>query len=308
MSDENKEARPLKPATTFDEQLNKIKERGCTVADDIWAKDILKQINYYRLTAYFLPYKEPDETYAKGTTFNNMYRTYEFDRKLRHLLFSTIEEIEIMLRAQLSYYHAHKYGALGYEDENNFNKRHNHEKFMSQVEDDIEHNKNKLAVKHHNEFYGGKFPIWVVIELFTIGQLSFFYSDMIRADKKEIAKKLYQTTDTNMESWLKCLTELRNNCAHYSRLYNASLISVPATPKGFPYTLNKRIFDYILVLKFLYYDPIKWKNEFMTGLEALINEYDTSIELERIGFPENWKEILNTPNPKLVYNQPKNND
>lgn len=46
----------------------------------------------------------------------------------------------------------------------------------------------------------------------------------------------------------------------------------------------------------------------MTGLEALINEYDTSIELERIGFPENWKEILNTPNPKLVYNQPKNND
>lgn len=296
MSDEIRE---LKPATTFDEQLEKIKKRGCVVGDDEWAKDILKQINYYRLTAYFLPYKEPDETYAEGTTFNNMYRTYEFDRKLRHLLFSAIEEIEIMLRAQLSYYHAHKYGALGYEDENNFNNRHNHMTFMSQVADDIKHNQNKLAVKHHNEFYGGKFPIWVVIELFTVGQLSFFYSDMIRADKKAIAKDLYKTTDTNLTSWLKCFTELRNNCAHYSRLYNSNLISVPATPKDVPYTLKRKVFDYIMVLKFLYYDPIKWKNEFVVSLENLIDEYENSIDLKRIGFPDDWRSILRQQNPKI---------
>ncbi len=35
MSDEIKEVRPLKPVTTFDEQLNKIKERGCYFADDV---------------------------------------------------------------------------------------------------------------------------------------------------------------------------------------------------------------------------------------------------------------------------------
>lgn len=302
MCDEINEARELKPATTFDEQLNKIKERGCIIGDEEWAKDVLKQINYYRLTAYFLPYKEPDETYAEGTTFNNMYRTYEFDRKLRHLLFTTIEEIEIMLRAQLSYYHAHKYGALGYENEENFNNWHNHEKFINQIKDDIERNKNKLSVKHHNKFYGGKFPIWVVIELFTVGQLSIFYSDMIRSDKKTIAKDLYKTTDTNMTSWLKCLTELRNNCAHYSRLYNNRLVSVPATPKGFSYSLGKEVFDYILVLKFLYYDPIKWKQEFMVNLETLIEEYEPSIELSRIGFPENWKEILNYKKPELNKN------
>lgn len=291
--------RELKPATTFDEQLNKIKERGCIIGDEEWATEVLKQINYYRLTAYFLPYKEPDETYAEGTTFNNMYSTYEFDRKLRHLLFTTIEEIEIMLRAQLSYHHAHRYGALGYENEENFNNWHNHEKFIKQINEDIDRNKNKLSVKHHKQFYGGKFPIWVVIELFTVGQLSIFYSDMIRADKKAIAKDLYQTTDTNMASWLKCLTELRNNCAHYSRLYNNRLVSIPSTPKDFPYSLGRTIFDYILVLKFLYYDPIKWRKEFIIHLENLIEEYKPSIELNRIGFPDEWKDILKYPNPKL---------
>lgn len=104
MCDENKEIRDVKQPTSFEEQLNKIEKRGCIIGDNIWAKEVLKQINYYRLTAYFLPYKDVDETYVEGTTFNNMYRTYEFDRKLRQLLFSVIEEIEIMLRAQLSYY------------------------------------------------------------------------------------------------------------------------------------------------------------------------------------------------------------
>lgn len=299
MEVENKEIKELKVATTFDEQIDKIESRGCIIADKNWAKSVLNQINYYRLTAYFLPYKSVDEKYVEGTTFNNMYRTYEFDRKIRHLLFSTIEEIEIMLRAQLSYFHAHKYGALGYKEENNFNLHHKHEKFTTQIEEDIKRNENSLFVKHHNEFYGGQFPIWVVIELFTMGQLSFFYSDMLRQDQKEIARNLYKTTDTNVKSWLKCLTELRNDCAHYSRLYNTNLISVPATPKNFGYTLRKKLFDYILVLKFLYYDPIRWKNVFVVELETLIGEYADSIDMNLIGFPENWREILLRLNPKI---------
>ena len=298
MCQETKSLKPIKPATSFDEQLEKIKERGCIVADENWAKDVLRQINYYRLTAYFLPYKESDEMYAEGTTFNNMYRTYEFDRKLRHLLYLTIEEIEIMLRAQLSYYHAHKYGPLGYEDENNYNKRHNHELFKEKIASDIEQNKNKPTVKHHNEVYGGKFPIWVVIELFTVGQLSIFYSDMKRADAKEFAFNLYSTTETNVKSWLRCFTDIRNYCAHYSRLYNVVFPSQPVTPLKFPYTLKRRIFDYILVLKFLYYDPVRWSSEFLTPLFALVEEYKDSIDLSLAGFPENWEEILKTPNPK----------
>ncbi|MCR4925695.1 MAG: Abi family protein [Clostridiales bacterium] len=210
MCEKDENIKPIKPALTFEEQLKKIEERGCIIADENWATDVLKQINYYRLTAYFLPYKDHNEKCLEGTTFNNVYQTYEFDRKLRHLLYSAIEEIEIMLRAQLSYYHAHKYGALGYEREENFNKHHNHEVFMRKIQEDINRNKNKPAVRHHIDSYGGKFPVWVIIELFTVSQLSFFYSDMQRVDMKKIAKELYNTTDKNLSNWLKCFTELRN--------------------------------------------------------------------------------------------------
>lgn len=296
MKDESSN-RELKKPITFEEQLEKIKLRGCIVGDDDWAINVLKRINYYRLTAYFLPYKEPDETYIDGTTFNNMYRTYEFDRKLRQLLFTTVEEIEIMLRAQLSYYHAHRFGALGYKNPQNFNKLHKHEAFIDKINEDIYRNRNKPSVQHHMKYYGGEFPIWVVVELFTFSQLSIFYSDMPRADKKALARLLCSSTDKNVSSWLRCISELRNNCAHYSRLYNANLVSIPATPLNFSYKLGKTVFDYIVVLKLLYHDNLRWKNEFVAKLVDLIDEYETSIELDRIGFPENWHEILCQPNP-----------
>lgn len=246
----------VKEPTTFIEQLDKIEKRGCIVENRECALEVLKQINYYRLTAYFLAYKQDDDKYKDGTTFNKMQRTYESLKELRHLLLLIIEEIEIMLRTQLSYYFAHKYKALGYKDENNFNKRHNHQKFLEQIEKDIEANKNGLIVKHHITNYNKEFPIWVIIELFTIGQLSFFFSDMKRQDQKAISKNLYNQTDKNVLNWTKCLTELRNTCAHYSRLYNINLVSMPKTPKGFSYTLKRKVFDYILVLKFLYFDSL----------------------------------------------------
>ena len=291
----------VKEPKPFEEQLNKLIGRGCEIADYNHALRVINSVNYYRLSAYFLPFKKKDGSYVDGTTFNNVYRIYEFDRKLRGLLFTVIEEIELMLRVQLSYHHAHKYGSLGYMDKDNFNKYHKHEYFIEHINKAIENNKNQLFVKHHLEKYDGKFPTWVIIELFTVGELSFFYSDMHVYDKKEIAKTLFNTTHFNVSSWLLCLTDLRNYCAHYARLYYGLFPAIPQTPKNFPYTLKKRIFDYILVLKFLYPDPIKWKNEFIISLDALILEYSDCIQMEHIGFPENWRQILKEANPKLKH-------
>ena len=43
----------VKRPTTLDEQIEKLKERGCIIGDEGYAKQVLGQINYYRLTAYF---------------------------------------------------------------------------------------------------------------------------------------------------------------------------------------------------------------------------------------------------------------
>jgi abortive infection bacteriophage resistance protein len=143
----------IKPPITFDAQLDKLKARGCIVTDEAFARMKLEQINYYRFTAYFLPFLQADGTYKPGTTFDGVYRVYEFDRKLRGLILSAVEEIELMLRTQLSYYHAHKYGTLGYMDAANFKPYHNHARLLEHIEQAIVRNKAKDTLKEHNINY-----------------------------------------------------------------------------------------------------------------------------------------------------------
>ena len=288
----------VKEPKSFYKQLSKLKERGCIIGDENYVLQTLMRVNYYRLTAYFLPYKTQADTYKDGTTFNKVHRTYEFDRKLSHLLFSIIEEIELTLRTQIAYFHSRKYGALGYMDENNFSKHHNHTLFLEHIQKSIDNNSTQAFVEHHITHYDGKFPLWVMVELMTCGEISLFYSDLKISDKKEFALKRYGTTHYNLSQWLHCMTDLRNFCAHYARLYYNLFPAIPPTPSGFSYTLYKRIFDYILVLKFLYHSPERLSSVLLTPLQSLIEEYSDSIELSHIGFPENWTEIIKEPTPK----------
>lgn len=108
---------PIKNPTTYEQQLAKLKSRGCTTKDDTFCIAVLKRVNYYRLSAYFLPFKNSDDTYGEGTSFEQVFNIYEFDRKLRRIIFSAIEELEVFTRAAFAYFHAHKYGAVGYLNE-----------------------------------------------------------------------------------------------------------------------------------------------------------------------------------------------
>jgi abortive infection bacteriophage resistance protein len=81
----------IKKPTTYKQQIEILRSRGCVIQDEAQAEEILSKINYYRLTAYFLPFKQPDESYAAGTDFNTVYQIYEFERKIRPILFSAIE-------------------------------------------------------------------------------------------------------------------------------------------------------------------------------------------------------------------------
>ena len=101
----------VKQPTTYEWQINKLKTRGCIIDDEERCKEILSQVNYYRLNAYFLPFRK-GMNYRDGTNFIQVHMMYEFDRKLRSLIFRAIEEIEIYVRSQVAYYHAHKYGSL----------------------------------------------------------------------------------------------------------------------------------------------------------------------------------------------------
>jgi len=252
-------------------------------------------VNYYRLTSYLLPFKSSNDCYIEGTVFENVYKLYEFDKKLRHLISSQIETIEIMFRMRLAYHHSHNYGPLGYLSKNNFMDKMDHEAFLMKIDDYINRQNKNPIVKHHNDKYEGTFPLWVIIEFFDFAELSKFYANMHTKDKKTISREMNISHDL-IGSWLYCLTHLRNCCAHHERLYNNTMISIPKTPKNFEYKLSNKIFDYILILKFLIGFTTEWKNDFIPSLFSLIENYKEYLDTSLIGFDCNWEEIITSRN------------
>ena len=281
----------LKQPTSIDEQIDILEQHSCIVSDTSVAANVLSTVSYYRLSAYFLPFKQSDGTYKSGTTFEQVLRLYDFDREFRALVFSAIECIEVALRARLSQLHGMKYGPLGYLDSANFNSRHDEVKFHNNLQREITSNHKVPFVKHHLENYDGKFPVWVISELFTFGMLSYFYSDMLTQDKKEIARQ-YNANYRNLGSWLRCCTDARNICAHYGRLYYRVFT---ASPSGFdlPESVRHRAWAVMLVIKALYPSHDKWLTEFMPRMISIMEKYRDDINLYHLAFPENWDEELN---------------
>lgn len=285
--------KPVKAPATIPSQIQKLKERGCIIENEELAKSTLEIINYYRLVTYFSVFLDENKRYRAGTTFNKTLRLYDFDRRLRQELMTALEDVEISLRAVISNFHALKYGALGYLNPETFDARHKHQMFLGKIDHLIEVNSDEKFVSHHINNYAGAFPLWVIMELFSFGTLAFFYIDMTDSDKKELAQKNYNLAPRYLDNWLLCMSELRNLCAHYNRLYGAKLENAPKAPPDMAdRKLGCTLFDYVLVMKYLHKRPMIWNDVFLSSLCALFNEYADVIELDKIGFPENWYDSL----------------
>jgi len=283
----------MKKWASFEEQMELLAQRGCVIGDRKFCLEALKRTSYYRLSAYLLPFKDGDR-YTEGTTFERVHQIYEFDRKLRTLLFSAIEEIEVFFRVQVAHYHAKKYGERGYYDAVNFREHNRHGELMARLKKEVDRNKKVPYVKHHIERYDGSFPLWVAVELFSFGTLAKFYADMHSTDQKQLSKIMYPGTSYNnsvLKSWLQCLTGLRNVCAHYGRLYYRPF-STPKPPAKIEFDLKNKLFDMTYVMRSLHPKEESWNNTILPQITALIEQYEGHINLGYIGFPPDWEEKL----------------
>ena len=276
----------IKEPTTYDEQLVILKGRNCFVNDNARCEEQLRLIGYYRLSGYLLPFKLNNNKYRK-ISLDRIINIYEFDSKLRLILLGAIEDIEISLRSRLSYYFTHKYGSTGYTDSSNFSEYHKPDVFKSKYQHEIDSNKSVLFVKHHLEKYNGDFPLWVLMELFTFGMLSFFYSDMKYSDRKKISHD-FSTVPNTLSSWLRCCTDLRNICAHYGRLYYRIFSVIPAEI-DVPESSKRKLWAMILCLRQLYPNTAKWNNVIVSDIIHLFEKYESDVELHHLAFPDSWK-------------------
>jgi abortive infection bacteriophage resistance protein len=105
-----------KPAYTISDQIALLKQRGMLFKDETQANDRLKNVSYYRLKGYWWDAQSDISlhTFLPGTFFEDIPARYDFDRKLRQILFGGIEQIEIAIRTKLIYHLSIAYGGLWY--------------------------------------------------------------------------------------------------------------------------------------------------------------------------------------------------
>ncbi len=309
-----KSAVPLKPMLTYSDQIKHLRDKhGLIIESESFAEEILASVGYYRLSGYGIGMIDTKtDRYISNFSFNKLHSIYLFDSQLRNLLSGIIETVEIEFRVKIAYRLASQYGPAGYLDDCNFNnhmsrfsnKRY-YDQFIDSLNNEVAKQSSRPIVIHHNSKYGGQFPIWVAVELISFGTLSTLYSSMSSDDQKAIAKH-YSTNYSYVRSWFASLVELRNICAHYGRLYDYQLRSLPKLPKRFArYNGSHRLFPILISLCYI----LRGRNDvtdFIRKLDELISRYDM-IELSSIGFPENWCEVLNAASAIMIPNKKDGN-
>ena len=74
-----------KPPLSIEEQLSLLKQRRMSISNDLFARDCLKNIGYYRLSGYWYKFQDKsqsDESFLPGTSFEEIIELYRFDTKL----------------------------------------------------------------------------------------------------------------------------------------------------------------------------------------------------------------------------------
>lgn len=283
----------VKPFLCIEEQIQRLKDRGLIIYDEIAAASFLKCVNYYRFSGYTLSFRKND-VFEESTTFEHICQVYKLDSTLRGLLLYILDYVEVAFRTHIAYHHARKYGPLGYLDSSNFRDPVRHYEFMNKFVEDIDNGitLQEPFVRHHFDNYGGNFPIWVVVELISFGKLSKIYNNMLFAQRQEIAREYYGVHCDYIANWLHGLSIIRNICAHRGRLYNRNMTIKLKLPDQF-WSLgvsNNKVFAYIYALKTLIIDSYLW-NQFIVRLQDTLNEYD-EVYIGDLGFPESWQEVL----------------
>ena len=80
-----------KPHLPYEDQVDLLTRRGLDCPDRDRALLWLKRIGYYRLSAYFIPFKDAATgSFRSGITFEQIIDLYKFDVDLRRLVLEAL--------------------------------------------------------------------------------------------------------------------------------------------------------------------------------------------------------------------------
>lgn len=284
----------------FEEQAEQLISRGLK-GDKNLLTNTLKNVNYYRLSGYLYPYKNPDDSFKPETKFEKVWSHYTFDRHLRLMVMDVIERFEISIRTKLICCIGHETEAFGYFDLCCYpNMRAGaYANLIKIITSEAKRSREKF-VEHFFTKYGDLhkvLPIWMAGEIVSLGCTLKIYGGISNKIKQNVAAD-YGVPDEVLLSWIKTVHAIRNICAHHGRLWNRTLGIKPRIPKKRRYPEwhdpvkipQDKIFGILTIFQYLLRiiaPQSKWKDRLL----SLLKNY-SEISIEDMGFPDNWKKCV----------------
>jgi abortive infection bacteriophage resistance protein len=260
------------------------------------------------------------EVYRTGTTFEEIYSLFSFDRELRMIILKDLLKFESNIKSKVSYRFSEKYTeANAYLQMGNYSRDPSQLKQVLKLIATISNEISKQSVRgnavaHYLDRHDGV-PLWVLVNYLTLGNIQNFYMCLNDPIKNTIAKdfadyynrdygaSVHFTSDM-LINILKIATLFRNVCAHEERLYNFRL-NRPArsadisTAIGIPVTLlnTGNLFAMVSFLKLV---MSKQEHRILVRqLKGLFSKYSTEftsvnfqVILDHMGFITNWEQYF----------------
>ena len=300
---------------SLDEQIKILKEKGLVINDEDKTKEILFRENYFFINGYrhLFQRENIDNKFIAGTTFEELYGTFIFDRNIRNIMFKYILIIENNVKSIIGYQMSRKYGfkEKEYLNPKNFNQDNIKIRQVYDVLNKVKrqlrvNGKQHAATSHYMNNYA-YIPMWVLVKVLSFGIISELYGILRIEDQISIASYYGLNTSTLM-TYLQILSNFRNLCAHEDILYDHKAqrsidntiyhgkLDIPKLNSEYIYGKDD-LFAIIIILKQLLRmdDFFLMMSELEYEIHVLADELNTiSIYkvLDRMGFPSNYAEIV----------------
>lgn len=301
---------------TLDEQIQILQYKGLEIHDVDKAKSILFRENYFFVSGYrhLFMRSMKDNTFIRGTTFEELYATFVFDRKIRNIMFKYILVIENNMKSIISYQLSKKYGfkEKDYLNSKNFTqdgiKARQVNDVLNKMKRQIRVNgKQHAATLHYLSNYG-YIPMWILVKVLSFGIISELYNILKAEDAYDIAE-YYNLQPETLSIYLSLLSNYRNVCAHEDMLYDHRtqraipdcryhyLLDIEMTNDEYNYGKND-LFALIIIMKQMlqedeFHDLVYEIGYEIDTLDGKVNAVPLNLILNKIGFPNNWRDIAN---------------
>ena len=275
-----------------------LRQRDLIVSDEDTALKQLASISYFRLASYWKIFETDEAThrFASGTRLEDVISLYTFDRELRSIIFTAIQDIEVALRTRIIHFFSLSHGAFWFMDASKFNSHSIFQTCLDNMQVELSRSKEEFLQEHFAKYSSPSMPpVWKTLEVVSFGNLSKLYANIKDVEvKKQVAKSVGLPQYTYLESWMRSLTVLRNCCAHHARTWNRRYPAMPQLPRRLPLTWvdtqhirPMKLYAQLCVLLYLE-QSITPNSQIKDRLLSLLKAYPNTIT-RQMGFPRGWE-------------------